>query len=961
MVIILLISVLIILGAVYLDKLINKKININFYVLLFACFLIKISACFFYKGHSTDIGCFSAWSDMIFDGGIGQFYKTEAFTDYPPGYMYILYVIGGLRNIFNIYSNVLLKLPAVICDCLTGVLIYRVSEERDRSDFGKIISVLYMLNPAVILNSSLWGQVDSVYTLFLVIMILLICKKKLIASFYVFAICIFIKPQSLIYTPVLLLSVWENSKHIKMFLKYAINGIGAILFMILLSLPFGIKNVAEQYISTLASYPYMTVNAFNLWGAFDLNWVYLSNSASFIGTVFLVIIVACAVIIFYRSDNDSRYFKTAAFLGFATYMLSTKMHDRYAFAVMAMLAFAFVFSKELRQLVLFMLVSASQFFNTAWVLFIYETDINFYAHSPVIIIASIVNIVLFVYLCYCMGLFKILPLSDKKSPNMNKRDWIIVFVITVVYSCFAFYDLGSTEAPRSFANIYSAEIELKEEKNISSIKLYHGTELSEEGELEVEFISKNEDVYTLNNEKTTNVFYWNEFKTQALAKRIHIRFKNICDVFEIGVFDDKGNQILIKSCTYPELIDEQYMVPERTTFKNSTYFDEIYHARTGYEFLHARPVYEWTHPPLGKVFIALGIRIFGMTPFGWRIVGTLFGVFMIPVIYIISKRLFQSTFIALLGCVMLTFDFMHFAQTRISTIDVYVTFFIMLMYLFMYKYYNMDFTITSFRQQMVPLLLSGIAFGFGVACKWTAVYACAGLALVFFITLIGKYKKDRDFSVAVKTCGMCVIFFILIPVLIYCVSYIPFMRSNDDFSFGAIWENQQSMFAYHGKTVVSSTHPYSSRWFSWPVIYRPIWYYSGETVNGFKEGISSFGNPAVWWLGIPSFFACIYYVIVHKDKKALYVLIGYLSCLLPWVFVERTTYIYHYFPCVIFSVLMTCFIVDKMKKKESVGLTIMIATVFLFIIFYPVISGQPVSEEFVDNMLRWMDSWVLVG
>jgi len=54
--------------------------------------------------------------------------------------------------------------------------------------------------------------------------------------------------------------------------------------------------------------------------------------------------------------------------------------------------------------------------------------------------------------------------------------------------------------------------------------------------------------------------------------------------------------------------------------------------------------YETTHPPLGKIFIALGILVFGMVPFGWRIVGTLFGVAMVPVMYMFGKRSSMTDF-----------------------------------------------------------------------------------------------------------------------------------------------------------------------------------------------------------------------------------------------------------------------------------------------------------------------------
>ena len=52
--------------------------------------------------------------------------------------------------------------------------------------------------------------------------------------------------------------------------------------------------------------------------------------------------------------------------------------------------------------------------------------------------------------------------------------------------------------------------------------------------------------------------------------------------------------------------------------------------------------YEWTHPPLGKVFISLGVRMFGMNPFGWRIIGVLFGIGMIPFMYFFGRRLFKN-------------------------------------------------------------------------------------------------------------------------------------------------------------------------------------------------------------------------------------------------------------------------------------------------------------------------------
>lgn len=183
--------------------------------------------------------------------------------------------------------------------------------------------------------------------------------------------------------------------------------------------------------------------------------------------------------------------------------------------------------------------------------------------------------------------------------------------------------------------------------------------------------------------------------------------------------------------------------------------------------------------------------------------------------------------------------------------------------------------------------------------------------------------------------------------------------------FGQL-ENQQSMLTYHGKTVVESTHAYSSRWYQWPVMWRPIWYYSGTVSAALKEGISSFGNPLVWWVGIPVFFYILWTAIRYRDQKAMFLCVGYLAQLLPWTLVFRTTFIYHYFPAVPFVVMMIGYAIGLLyKKNKNIKIAAFVyagLAVGLFILFYPVLSGQPVDPEYVKTYLRWIPGqWVLIG
>ena len=180
--------------------------------------------------------------------------------------------------------------------------------------------------------------------------------------------------------------------------------------------------------------------------------------------------------------------------------------------------------------------------------------------------------------------------------------------------------------------------------------------------------------------------------------------------------------------------------------------------------------------------------------------------------------------------------------------------------------------------------------------------------------------------------------------------------------------NQTSMFNYHSG--LEATHPYSSSWYEWPTMVRPIWYYSGYLTDAVKEGISAFGNPVVWWIGIPAFIYMLYLLFTQKGKTravAAFLTVGYLAQYLPWFFVTRITFIYHYFPSVPFVVLMIACSLMQLKKRMSDRAFLIVCCAYaavafaLFLLFYPVLSGQPVEVDFVLKYLRWRPTWVLIS
>lgn len=967
----------------------NKKTGL--FVLLATGLIARLAGAFIYPGYQNDMNCFIGWSDHMFQNGPGGFYTDEMFTDYPPVYMYVLWLIGAVRNIIpmsDMATTLILKLPAIICDLLIGALLYNLANRKIGKYSAYFVTVLWLFNPAVFINASLWGQVDSVFTILVFIVLLLVTEKKLIPSFFIFGVAVMLKPQSLFYTPILLLAVAEETIYPvfkpKELLKYVGFGVLAILFALAICVPFGLSNVINQYIGTLSSYQYGSVNAYNMWAAFGFNWANLTPVMSFIGTTMIVAVVIAAALFFFNIKSESKYFWLGGFICFGVFVLAVKMHERYAYPVMLLLLAGFVLdSKSKQKMWLYLAVTATQIINTGYVLFIVLDGKSLAQNEKAT--ASVVGFItlgVFVWLLYATiqmctrktrekilaeGVYKVRQAEGVYK--VRRKDVIAMIALTAVYSAIALFNLGDMCAPETKVIIENETktFALEKNKGIQGLRFYLGEyHLDQNNTLKMELLNESGESVYEKEFNTGSVFCWaeQEFNLPP-ASELVLSTTGKVSIFEMAFIDKKGNFIDGEGA----LFDEPDKVPVMRTFRNSTYFDEIYHGRTAYEFLEGDNVYEWTHPPLGKVIISIGVKLFGMNPFGWRIMGTLFGIFMVPVMYIFAIKLFGKSHLALFTATVFAFDFMHFTQTRIATIDVYITFFIMLMYMFMVSYLREDFY-GDIKKLLVPLGLCGLSFGLGVASKWTGAYAGAGLAVMFFANLFVRYREYKNgspeaiiFPKRVKTLILfCVGAFVVIPLIIYILSYIPYLRT-EGVGIEGIWENQLAMYNYHSKLVAE--HSFSSPWYQWPIIYRPVWYYSAELSDTMRGGISAMGNPLVWWTGIPAFFYTAYFSIRNKDKTAIFLSISYLAQLLPWVLVTRITFIYHYFPSVPFVVLMIAYSANKLfgdSKKAIVGMAVyVVAVIALFAMFYPVLSGYPVSMDYVRNCLKWFSQWYFVS
>ena len=563
---------------------------------------------------------------------------------------------------------------------------------------------------------------------------------------------------------------------------------------------------------------------------------------------------------------------------------------------------------------------------------------------------------------------------------------IIVILTIPVYFLLAFHNLGNRNSPETFVPMEGQTVLLDfgTNRDLSKFVLFPGVGT---GEYLIEY-SENADGWFSGSDFSqdhVSVLKWQYIDLQLPTPVRFLRL--VCSsgspwLGEISVLDSEGKQV-IAECSIAQLCDEPDTVPDASTFLNSSYFDEIYHARTAWEHLNGIWPYEISHPPLGKELLALGIRAWGMNPFGWRFSGTITGILMIPLMFLFLKRIFHSEGISACGTLLLASGFMHYVQTRIATIDSYAVFFILLMYYFMAGWF--------LNGKTKDLALCGIFFGFGAACKWTCLYAGAGLALLWILHWLFEFRGSShydgmvtDFDVCIgerpiiqrqdhyketffrflKNAGFCVVFFLVIPCIIYYLSYYPYGQAQHAGLFSReynriVLDNQSFMFHYHA--TIEAEHPYSSRWYQWLLDIRPILYYLEYLPSDRRISIAAFVNPLICWGGLLAVPVLVYAIFKEHEKTAIFILAGYLSGLVPWFFISRLTFEYHYFASAVFLIPMICYVFCLIRKynygeKWFIG-SFLAGSILLFFLFYPVLNGLPVGSQFSSRFLCWLPSW----
>ncbi|MEU6999660.1 phospholipid carrier-dependent glycosyltransferase [Nonomuraea sp. NPDC046570] len=413
------------------------------------------------------------------------------------------------------------------------------------------------------------------------------------------------------------------------------------------------------------------------------------------------------------------------------------------------------------------------------------------------------------------------------------------------------------------------------------------------------------------------------------------------------------------------------------------------------------------HPPLGKWMIAAGEWLFGMTPFGWRFASALFGTLSILVIARLARRMTRSTILGCFAGLLLALDGLAFVLSRTSLLDVFLMFWVLAGFACLVvdrdkaRSRLVDWYETSPLTEQGPSLglrpwriAAGVCLGAACAVKWSGIFFLIAFAVMSLLWDAGARKAvgmrspylgmmNRDLPKGMLALAVA-------PMLTYVASWTGWFASA--YGYGRNWaqatadgplrfvtESAASWFDYHLQVLrfhsgLTSTHPYQSEPWEWPLLLRPVaFHYEGHQnvcgpgVRDCSQAVLGVGTPVIWYGAAVALIALIAWYVSSRDWRAGAVLLAYAVGWLPWFYWaiadNRTMFLFYAIPMVPFMVLAITLMAGLIigpahatPQRRMVGAAVTGAFALLALInfgwLYPVLAGEVIP--YVDWKARML-------
>lgn len=479
----------------------------------------------------------------------------------------------------------------------------------------------------------------------------------------------------------------------------------------------------------------------------------------------------------------------------------------------------------------------------------------------------------------------------KLSAQLDRYDYLFLITISLVYLIFSLVNFGEKPSNKimwsSTTSTDSLIIKLTQAQK--SGDLYFKTGVFTGALLIQAQISPSESLVTVaridpwikdepqlkwssfhfDSPQAISAFYFTVESSNVFPAEFHATKRGV----EIqGIALRTQNQQMLDSVMISDKIGNDYNAILESKFSplqltnvwfNSAVFDEYYYAAAAEEYLKQWGTVTQAHPPLAMLIIALGILLFGLNPFGWRILANCSGILMIPLIYIFAKRLTGNRYAAMIAAILLSVDFMHFVISRMASIEPFVTLFLLCEYLFLFEYLQTRLNNYGDKAALKNIFVIGLFSGFAIACKWSGLFALPAIILVLIWAYLANGAKPIRLSIALQY----ILFLVILPLSIYCLSFVPLYTIKHATNFASFMlETQKNMYQFHTQEALDFHNIYASKWWTWPLVFQPMSmaFVMLDPVSKLSQSVGLLGNPLVWWGGIYGGHCIDYFVIFSK-------------------------------------------------------------------------------------------------
>ena len=401
-------------------------------------------------------------------------------------------------------------------------------------------------------------------------------------------------------------------------------------------------------------------------------------------------------------------------------------------------------------------------------------------------------------------------------------------------------------------------------------------------------------------------------------------------------------------------------------------------------------------PEVGKLLIAVGEWMYGLTTLGWRFAPAVFGTLAILLMCRIARRLTRST---LLGCtagLLMSLDGLEFVLSRTGILDIFLMFFLLAS--FGALIVDRDVSRARLAEAVVlrpgdeagPWLgirkwrvLAGIMLGLACASKQYAIwyiFAFAALCITWDagarrtvgLRRVWRGALVRDGKWLLVTLGV-------IPLVTYLLTWMNWFVTNTGYNRDyaqqhginvPVISQLYSLYEYHKEMLqfgisLNATHPYMSQPWDWFVISRPVLFYwvtykdpaglhiePSSVVGPYASEVLAIGNPAIWWISIPVMAFCLCWWATRRDWRAGTALLGIFAGWASWLpFVSRTKFYYYaldFEPFIIICIVLCLGLIlgpaTAEPRRRAIGAGVAGAYVLVVLIvfwyFYPIMTGK---------------------